>query len=544
MNLAGEFMRGLATKIDGRTATTCSRWSSRYRMMGTPFPGLYSTRYFPWIREIQDSDANEIVLRKGAQVGLSEACINIAFFSLDKKKVNVSYFLPTISPDAETFSRTRIGAAISMSPYIRGMFTGTDQSGIKRTATNTLYIRGAGVSRQLKTIDTAVTICDEADEFPPYAVPMIRKRMAGQLSENKKLIGCSTPSVFGSPIDRWFQESTMEYPFFKCPCCSRSIQFKFPESLVITAEKPTDPRIKDSYYICYECKGRLEQNLKYEYLASLEWVASQESLIRGFQIDEMYSSTVQPWEMAQDWLRGIDDPYAEQEFYNSNLGRPHVVDNSSVTDADLEDRTRAYRLDDLLKVDGIRTMGIDVGKELHYVVKQWDFPDGFHSPEINEDAHCRYVTVGKVKEFDQLDDIVKKYRPFCSVIDAMPEKRQSKQFAMKYMGRAYVCYYNNDVRERSANLAPNELAVSCDRTSWLDITLGRFKNKTTLLPADMPMEFKTHVKNLIRSYRLDKEKNRQVAEYKKVGPDHYAHADNYAEIALNLVHQLGVSGNI
>jgi hypothetical protein len=86
--------------------------------------------------------------------------------------------------------------------------------------------------------------------------------------------------------------------------------------------------------------------------------------------------------------------------------------------------------------------------------------------------------------------------------------------------------------------------VSVHRTSWLYQTLGRYHNGTSLIPADFPTDFKIHIKNLVRSYKLDNEKSREKAEYKKVGPDHFAHADNYAEIALNLVTQIGFSENM
>jgi hypothetical protein len=534
-----------AAQLQGRTATTASRWAQRYRMMVNPFPGLYDFKYHPWCREIHDCNDNEIVLRKGAQVGLSETLINIALFNLDKKRLNVSYFLPTTTPDAENFSRTRIGLAIDSSPYIRAMFTGSDQSGIKQTSTNTLYIRGAKVSRQLKTIDTAVTICDEADEFPHFAIPMIRKRMAGQLTHNKKLIGCSTPSVNGSGIDNWFQESTQEYFWFKCPHCSRFTTFKFPESLIITAESPSDPKIKDSHYICFECKHILDQEAKPEFLRNAEWVASHaNSLIRGFQIDEMFSYTVQPWEMAQDYLRSLNDPYSEQEFYNSNLGLPHVVGNSMLSDSIIAACNGNYTMESLLRADGIRTMGIDVGKELHLVVKLWHLPNGLTSPELNEDAHSRYLAIQTVKEFDDLDPIIARLRPNIIVIDANPEHRLSKRFCMKYQDLAYMCWYGRDAAERKVNLKTDGLSVSAHRTSWLDQTLSRYHNRTTSIPVDAPTEFRIHLKNVVRSYKLDREKTRESAEYKKLGPDHYTHADNYAEIALNLVSQLGISGNI
>jgi hypothetical protein len=53
------------------------------------------------------------------------------------------------------------------------------------------------------------------------------------------------------------------------------------------------------------------------------------------------------------------------------------------------------------------------------------------------------------------------------------------------------------------------------------------------LPRDVSREYRDHIKSLVRTYEKDSTGN-PVARYVETGQDHFAHAQNYAEIALPL----------
>jgi len=75
--------------------------------------------------------------------------------------------------------------------------------------------------------------------------------------------------------------------------------------------------------------------------------------------------------------------------------------------------------------------------------------------------------------------------------------------------------------------------ATVDRTGWLDATLGRFKTKRIELPRDVSHEYREHIKSMVRTYIKDETGNPK-ARYIETGPDHFAHAQTYAEIALPL----------
>ena len=78
-----------------------------------------------------------------------------------------------------------------------------------------------------------------------------------------------------------------------------------------------------------------------------------------------------------------------------------------------------------------------------------------------------------------------------------------------------------------------EFTVTVDRTSWLDLALGRFKRRKIKLPQEISFEYREHIKALVRIYEKDNDGN-PVGKYINNGDDHFGHARNYNEIAAAL----------
>ncbi len=86
--------------------------------------------------------------------------------------------------------------------------------------------------------------------------------------------------------------------------------------------------------------------------------------------------------------------------------------------------------------------------------------------------------------------------------------------------------------------------MTVDRTSWLDLSLGRIKRGAHHLPADTSLEYKDHVKAPVRIYRTDKNGNPVGSYVTGSEADHFAHARNYAEIALPVAAGLMTSQDV
>jgi hypothetical protein len=82
-SLQEEFARAISGGLVTCSLTTCSNWAARRRVMGEPFPGPFTWKYHPWVKELHDSWAPFTYVMKAAQLGVTEAAINRALFTID-----------------------------------------------------------------------------------------------------------------------------------------------------------------------------------------------------------------------------------------------------------------------------------------------------------------------------------------------------------------------------------------------------------------------------------------------------------------------------
>ena len=523
-----------------KAVTSESRWAETYRQMGQPFAGNYSFDYHPWARAMHDCPDEMMVGQKGAQLGYTEVALNKAFYNIDILGNSVLYVLPTTN-DASAFSSSRFDPALELSPHLRKLFSEVKNVGHKRAGSANLFVRGSRGRSGLKSVPVSVAIVDELDEMVQENIALIDERMSGQLTKQMFLL--STPTIEHYGINAYYEQSSQDHWFFPCPLCSRRTELTFPECLVITADSWSDPGITDSHLICKECKGVLSHENKRDYLSRGHWVAGRTDCnIRGFHISQLYSSTVKPSALALSFLKGQTSPSDEQEFYNSKLGLPHEPEGSRISDADIHSCTAGYKMVPNASPASLVTMGVDVGKVLHYEITAYSVDK--NNPDVSLASKGKILKVGKLLHFEELDAKMKDYGVNYCVIDANPETRKAREFAQRFWGRVRLCYYAHGVSGKAINIHPQEQhSIAVDRTVWLDISMGRLKQRRIALPVDLPIEYQDHLKALVRITKKDASGN-PVGSYKNTGEDHYAHARNYNEIALKLAASYAQSSNI
>jgi hypothetical protein len=534
-----KFMGLLCSRISEglkeKSIRSCSDWTEMYRVMGQPFPGPWTFEHHPWLKQMMNDDNPMIIGEKSAQMGFTEVAMNKTFYAIDFKGISVMYFLPASKPDATDFSTGRFDPALEMSPHLSKLFSDTSNIGHKRAGNANLYVRGARSRSQAKSVPCGMMIFDELDEMNQKIVTLALERMSGH--KDKHCMKISTPTVDKFGIDAEYIHSDQKHFFFRCPHCGKLTELIFPECLKITCDDYTDSKIFDSYLQCKECKGILGHDNKTEWLKDGEWVAAHpKKIISGYHINQLYSSTIAPHEIGIAYLKSIIDATEEQEFYNSKLGMPHVIEGARVTAEDINSCIKEYRMQEIVSSRrNIITMGVDVGKFLHYEIVQWSFINDRSSHDINLIARSQVIKIGKVNDFEQLDNLMLNFCVRHCIIDAQPENRKSLEFARRFAGHVQCCWYGKGIKTKQINPGSEPEYVTVDRTSWLDMSLGRFQKNSIILPLDTPKEYKDHIKALVRVYEKDNQGN-PIGRYVKSvhEQDHYAHAHNYAEIALNL----------
>lgn len=522
----------ISTNLRRKSIRKCSEWAEEYRIMGKPFPGPYTFRYHPWCRDMHDADSQFVIGRKCAQVGYTEVCLNRTFFEIDIHGGSVLYVLPASNPDASDFSSSRFDPALELSQHLSKLFSDVKNVGHKRAGSANLFIRGSRSRNQLKSLPAGLLIFDEVDEMVQENIPLALERASGQ--EVKQFYLISTPTIENYGIEAYFDDSTQDHYFFPCPHCGKQTELSFPECLVIPTDDYRDSKIQESHLVCKECGYELNQKAKPEYLGRGSWVSSYPDRdIRGFYIPQLYSYTISPPELASAYLKSLISPASEQEFYNSKLGVPHTVEGAQVTEDEITRAIGNYKMVQSSGTDTFTTMGVDIGKQLHFEIDEYIF-DPKNLRDLNLAAKCRVLRIGTLQHFEQLDALMHEYKINFCVIDAQPERRKSIEFAQRFWGFVRVAYYSPIQSGKKITVHDEkEHSVTVDRTEWLDLSLGRFRRDTIKIPMDTPRDYKEHIKALVRVYKEDKDGN-PIGIYVNKKADHFGHARNYAEIALLL----------
>jgi len=491
---------------------------------------------------MHDSQASYNFAMKSAQMGITEVGINRAFYVLDQLKRDVLYVLPT-KINASDFSQARFGVALEHSPYLKSLFSGADNIGLKRTGVNNLYIRGSRGDSNLKSIPVSELILDEVDEMDQKQIWLALTRLDGQL--RKMVWAISTPTIPNYGIHKLYQTSTQERFIFKCPCCSRRTELVWPDCIEIIGETVNDPRCVESFLKCKECKKRIEHRDKPTWLGTGKWevqAPNNNPDKRGFYINQLYSYTVSPGEVVEAYHRGMGDEAANKEFHNSKLGLPFLGEGAQVTDDMLQQCVGNHTMSDPRPTVGGRgrliTLGVDQGKWSYWTAVEW-FVDQM-SRDINVAAKGKILCHGKFHEdeWGTLDTLMREWQVLACVIDADPQINEARRFAKKFPGYVYLCRYRRgqtakEISKDDKGDNKDAPMLTVDRTNWLTASLGRFRTQRIILPRDVSLEYREHMKALVRTYEKD-DQNNPVATFVDTGPDHYAHSLNYAEIALPL----------
>lgn len=519
-------------------------------------PGPYSARLHPWVVELHNSRAPKNFVMKGAQLGCTEVLINRAFYTIDQLRRDVLYILPTATV-ASDFSKARFGTALKLSPYLAQMFTDANSVGLKIAGDRSLYIRGSRGESNLVSIPVGCLLLDEVDRMDRTEIELALERLSGHTE--KSVYGISTPTIPGRGIHNLYLTSTQEHYCFECPCCSRWTELIWPDCFELIGESLHDPRCEESYLKCKECGGRLEHLAKPEWLANAKWVptaANANPDVRGFHVNQLYSYTMSPGEIAVAHFTGLTSEPACIEFHNSKLGVPYISDGAKVTDDQIDSCVGNHTRDDLRPTVGsgrLITMGVDVGKWSYYSIVEW-FVNNM-STDINVAATGRLLSHGKIFEDDlwMLDELMPEWQVVCAVVDADPFITDMKRFARRFPGSVYLSRYRNGKAAKEISVTDEDSSspmATVDRTYWMGAALGRFRTRRISLPRDMSHEYRQHIQAPVRTYERKEKKpgaresEKPRAVYVETGPDHYAHSLTYAEIALPLGASISTGQNV
>jgi hypothetical protein len=458
------------------------------------------------------------VVEKSAQMGASVLGMIKSLYVCDKLGKNVLYYFPT-DEDVREFSKSRVAPIIKDSPYISGLVGSkdVDSVGLRQIGRGFLYFRGMRSNIRLKSVPGDMLVFDELDEVTPDQKELAEKRLLHSSLKWKYML--STPTFDGYGIDYEFGLSDKRYWNLVCKKCETHniCEFQFPDIIKRISETK-------AILVCRKCDSELDKCYGF-------WKPEKKTeRVRGYHLCGLYGGVADLSEMLYKYESGR----GREEFMRSDLGIPWISSDMRVT-ADMVESCMDQGTD-MAMIQGERSyMGVDQrGSELHIVIRQNDKITG----------RPRVLFVGKVATFFELDRYMREYDVNICVIDGLPNQHSARDFAKRFGGRVYLCYYVDTQKGSYKWIRPGEntqdefkdWAVNVNRTESLDAMYEEITRRDLILPRmpdDTRKEFIEQVVAMAKVIDTDEDTGLQKAIWKKLGADHYAHANSYSAIAMS-----------
>jgi hypothetical protein len=480
--------------------------SERFALQGREF-----------VADVMDDLSLLTSVMAGAQVGKTVLALGRIFWTLDQDARDVLFVMPR-DRDVSDFSAGRFSATKDASPSIADLFSGADNVTHKVTRNGAnLYLRGAQSTPGLKSIPVSLVVLDEFDEMLPAAASLARERTSAQAE--RWVLQLSTPTLRGIGIDREFSASDRRRWQVPCPVCAQAAPLKWPESLCGDLMGPA----AQVGWRCVLCAEPWTEAEKRAAVSGGWWLAENPaSEHRGYHMPQLLSPIRLASDFAARWKKAQETAEEYQNFYRSVLGEPYVPAGVRIDDAMVEDAFRAGPSESAAgpPKGAAVTFGVDVGVNHHFVeVASWA-GDGFKT----------VLLARIVRNFDEIYDLVRRFRPRTVVVDANPNTEAARAFQNRLGNSVWLAFYAKGMLE-PIRWHPENGTVSINRTEILDKVVSRFMARRVGVPRDAPAEYMPHHRALQRVVEMNEAKGNEEARYESSGADHFAHAAAYNEVA-------------
>jgi hypothetical protein len=454
---------------------------------------------------------------KSAQVGFSTMGILKVFWGAKRMGWNCIYTLPT-DEDVRFFAHSKVKPIIDNNPPVGAWIAGgADSTYQKRIGNAHIFWQGTkGQSRGIM-ITSDLNVHDELDRSDQATVETYDSRLKHSQYRGKWIF--SNPSRPNVGVDVYWQRSDKKQWHIQCPRCNE--------------RQPLDYFVnvcKERWqFICRKCHEILPNEAR----QTGEWVPEFPGRDwSGYHISQL----IAPWITAAELIEDEETKTTEY-FYNFDLGLPVIGGANSVSRSiilqcctDPQEAHGRWKL-----------LGVDVGKVMHCV----------------QGTEHGITRVFNLSGWDELKNYVRAQGINLTVVDNAPEADEAANFVKKFPGRAFRCIYDyNDARKEMTDWVEKgdkEGVVYAHRTRAIDHAVKAFSEGTLyvyIMPHDPQLVGQgkpgvienclcDHWETLYVAGADGKDVNvvkkdrmgNVIRTWENSGPDHFAHATVYFEIA-------------
>lgn len=466
-----------------------------------------------FLLDIFRDESPRLVCRKCSQIGFSTTAILKTIRMAQAKGLNCIYTLPT-DDDVKIFVDSKVNKIIEKNPVIREHLT-SDSVHKKQFGDGFIFYQGTkGQSKGIIT-SSDLNVHDELDRSDMNVIETYQSRL--DASEYKGQWWFSNPSRPNIGVDALWQMSDQKHWHIICPHCNYWQYLDWFENVCFDRQ----------IFICSKCK----QELSNEVRMRGQWVPKYPSRdISGYWISQLMA----PWKSAAELIR-IQQTSSTEFFFNFQLGLPTIGDGLQADKAIILQNCTDI---ETVPAPKLKLMGVDQGKHLHCVIG-------------NEYGITKAKTL---TNWEDLETLFKYEGINLCVIDNLPDTKKATEFANKFPGRVYRCVYDyNDKRKEMFEFDTKLWVVYVHRTRAIDATIESYvrgDTKVFINPLDPSLigEGKPGVisnclcdhwstlyvvgadgqdRNIVKKDRM----GNVIRTWESTGPDHYAHANVYYEVA-------------
>jgi phage terminase large subunit GpA-like protein len=311
-----------------------------------------------------DPSISEVVVMAGAQLGKSEAILNILGYHIEHDPCPILVLQPTLEM-AQAFSKDRVAAGLIRStPALRGKVKDPRSRDSGNTTLHKIFpggaltMVGANSPSGLASRPIRLVLCDEVDRYPLSAgsegdpIQLARKRSA--TFWNRKLVTVSTPTNKGaSRIEQAYEASDQRRYHVPCKHCEEFQVLKWAQVQWVDNDPET------ARYACEHCGSLWDEADRMWGVRNGQWVADQPFAgIAGFAINGLYSPWTRLADGVRDFLAVKKSPDQLRVWTNTYLGETWEDAGERVDDWELAERREPLNPlpDDVLML----TAGVDV----------------------------------------------------------------------------------------------------------------------------------------------------------------------------------------
>ena len=290
-----------------------------------------------------DPNIQEVVVMAGAQLGKTEAILNIIGYHIHHDPSPILVLQPTLDM-AQAFSKDRVASGLIRStPALRDKVKDPRSRDSGNTTLHKVFpggaltMVGANSASGLASRPIRLVLCDEVDRYPTSAgtegdpIQLARKRSA--TFWNRKIVMVSTPTNKGaSRIEEAFEQSDQRRFHLPCKHCHHEQVMKW-----ANVRWEDDP--DTAAYMCDGCGTLWSDSDRRWSIRNGTWIASKEfNGIAGFAINGLCSPWTPLADGVKDFLAVRKNPEQLRVWTNTYLGETWEDAGEQIDDYDLAER--------------------------------------------------------------------------------------------------------------------------------------------------------------------------------------------------------------